>query len=170
MVAKRRSIQNRIVNNPYYRLQSIEEIAVAAELGMKIDVNQATVDDWLKLPGLSIHQARSLANLTVNGVQFHSLEDIAAVLSLPVGKLKYLEPLLNFYYYDKDSIYSPTQINPNQVSAEILSQIPVIDLDLAIAIVQNRDRFGLYRNLADLQQRLTLSSQLTGQLIPYLRF
>ena len=53
-------IRNKIANDPYYRFQSLQEIAIAAELGIKIDVNQATVDDWLRLPGLSIHQARSL--------------------------------------------------------------------------------------------------------------
>jgi len=52
-------------------------IAVAA-LGIQIDVNQASVD-WLRLPGLSIHQAR--VELCRSGVQFYCLEDIAAALN-----------------------------------------------------------------------------------------
>ncbi|MEL7421226.1 MAG: ComEA family DNA-binding protein, partial [Cyanobacteria bacterium J06555_3] len=42
-------IRNKIANDPYYRFQSMKEIAIAAELGIKIDVNLATVDDWLRL-------------------------------------------------------------------------------------------------------------------------
>jgi DNA uptake protein ComE-like DNA-binding protein len=74
----------KLLNDPYYRLQSLEEVRVAAELGIYIDVNQAGVDDWLRLPGLSIHQARSLTALTQSGVQLHCLEDLAAALNLPV--------------------------------------------------------------------------------------
>src|SRR3712207_5879865 len=88
-------IRVRIQNDPYYRLQSSEEIAIAAELGMQIDVNQAGVDDWLRLPGLSIHQARSLVELTGSGVQFCCIEDLAAALSCPVQRLKPLQPILS---------------------------------------------------------------------------
>ena len=41
-----------------YRLRSQGEVDLAAELGFSLDVNQATVDDWLRLPGISIRQAR----------------------------------------------------------------------------------------------------------------
>ncbi|MBN3922070.1 MAG: ComEA family DNA-binding protein, partial [Nostoc sp. NMS4] len=57
-------LRAKLLNDPYYRLQSGEEIQIAAQLGIRIDANQATVDDWLRLPGLSIHQARSLVELS----------------------------------------------------------------------------------------------------------
>lgn len=164
------SIRNRILNDPYYRLQSSEEIAIAVELGMKIDVNQATVDDWLRLPGLSIHQARSLSSLSHSGVQFLCLEDIAAALSMPIARLKPLEPLLRFYYYDTESIYSVPRINPNTASFEELTKIPHVDIHLAKAVVQNRLAAGNYRNLVDFQQRLSLPGKVTAQLMHYLRF
>jgi len=56
-------LRSKLLNDPYYRFQSIEEIAIAVSLGIRIDVNQANVDDWLRLPGLSIHHARSLVKL-----------------------------------------------------------------------------------------------------------
>lgn len=74
-------LRAQILADPYYRFQSLAEVALAAELGISIDVNQASVDDWLRLPGLSIHQARQLVQLTQNGVQFYAIEDIAAALS-----------------------------------------------------------------------------------------
>lgn len=164
------SIRVRLQSDPYYRLQSAEEIAIAAELGIKIDVNLATVDDWLRLPGISIHQARSLVELAHIGVQFCCIEDIAAALGVSVQRLKPLQPILSFCYYDPESDLTPQPINPNTASLEQLTQIPAIDLFLARAIVQNRQEGGAYRNLADLQRRLSLSPQLLTDLMYYLRF
>ncbi|NET58536.1 MAG: ComEA family DNA-binding protein [Symploca sp. SIO2E6] len=170
MFKNQQSIRTRIQNDPYYRLQSAQEIAIAAALGVKIDVNQASVDDWLRLPGISIHQARLLVELTNSGVQFYCLEDIAAALSLAVGRLKPLQPILDFCYYDPASLLTPQQINVNIASVEKLTKIPAIDLFLARAIVENRLKHGLYRNLADFQRRLDLNPKLVSDLMYYVRF
>jgi len=81
-------LRTKLLNDPYYRLQSGEEIQIAAKLGIRIDANQATVDDWLRLPGLSIHQARSLVELSRSGVKFYCIEDIAAALAIPAPRLE----------------------------------------------------------------------------------
>ena len=167
--SNRQSIRARILGDPYYRLQSTEEIAIAISLGIKIDVNQASVDDWLRLPGLSIHQARSLVSLAQSGVQFLCIEDIAAALSMPILRLKPLEPLLRFCYYD-DCPSTPQLVNPNTASIEQLMLLPGVDLILARAIFSNRRAAGAYRNLADFQARLSLPGQMTAQLMHYLRF
>jgi len=162
------ALRTRLLNDPYYRMQSTTEIAIAAGLGIQIDVNQASVDDWLRLPGLSIHQARSLVELCQAGVRFYCLEDIAAALNMPLQRLKPLEPVLKFCYYEE--ICHPAQVNPNTATVDLLLQIPTMEPSLAKAIVQNRLSSGPYRNLADLQQRLSLKSELTAQLMHYLRF
>jgi DNA uptake protein ComE-like DNA-binding protein len=164
------SLRTRILNDPYYRLQSIQEIQVAAALGVKIDVNQANVDDWLRLPGLSIHQARTLVKLTQSGVHFHCLDDIAAALTMPIQRLQPWQPVLNFCYYDPGSLATPCKINLNTASAEELRQIPGVDPALAIAFVQHRQQFGPYRNLVDFQRRLALPAALISELMHYLRF
>jgi DNA uptake protein ComE-like DNA-binding protein len=164
------AIRVKIQHDPYYRLQSAQEIVIAAQLGMTIDVNQASVDDWLRLPGLSIHQARTLFDLTNLGVQFCCLEDIAAALGMPVGRLLPLKPILSFCYYDPESPATPQLVHPNTASVEQLSKIPAVDLFLARAIVQNRLEAGNYRNLADFQRRLALNPQLISDLMYYLRF
>ena len=163
------AIRSKLLNDPYYRLQSYEEIAVAVALGIYIDVNLATVDDWLRLPGLSIHQARSLVELGRCGVQFYCLEDIAAALSLPLQRLKPLERILKFCYYD-DSVSPSQRINPNTATLEMLTQIPCIELALAQAVIENRALAGRYRNLVDFQQRLSLPGHLITQLMHYLCF
>lgn len=156
-------------SDPYYRFQSTVELRQAAASGVRIDVNRACVDDWLRLPGLSIHQARSLVALAQSGVQFHCIDDIAAALSLPTQRLQPLAPILQFCYYDVDSLDTVQPLNPNTASLQMLTRIPGIDLFLARAIVQNRQQYGAYRSLADLQQRLGLSGQLIGNLMHYLQ-
>ncbi len=161
------ALRTKLLSDPYYRMQSSQEIAVAVALGIQIDVNQASVDDWLRLPGLSIHQARSLVELGTAGVRFYCLEDIAAALNMPLGRLKPLEPILKFCYYDE---LDTQVINPNTATIESLTKIPFIDLSLAKNIVQNRVSSGHYRNLVDFQQRLSLPGHITSQLMHYLRF
>ncbi len=154
--------------DPYYRFRSVTELRKAANSGQRIDVNQATVDDWLRLPGLSIHQARLLVTLSQSGVPFHSLEDIAAALSLPVQRLQPLAPILQFCYYEHDA--GLPFINPNWATIEQLSQIPGIDPTLAERILSERQQRGAYRNLLDFQQRLRLSHQQLAELMHFLRF
>jgi DNA uptake protein ComE-like DNA-binding protein len=104
------------------------------------------------------------------GVQLLCIEDIAAAISVPVFRLKPLEPILHFEYYDLASALTPQRVNPNIASWEQLAQIPVLETALATAIVENRQQNGNYRNLADLQRRLSLNSQLISQLMYYLQF
>ncbi len=163
-------IKKRIANDPYYRFQSLSEVAIAVKLGIRIDVNQASVDDWLRLPGFSIHQARSLVDLVGMGVQLVCLEDVAAAISVPVQRLKPLEPILHFEYYHPLSPLSPQKVNPNTASLAEIAQIPLIKSDLAQQILENRQQNGKYRNLADLQSRLKLNGKATSQLMYYLDF
>ena len=162
------SIRTKLLNDPYYRMQTNAEIAIAADLGIMIDVNRAKVDDWLRLPGLSIHQARNLVQLCQAGVQFCCIEDIAAALSISVQHLQPLTPVLKFCYYDE--ISTVKVISPNIATIEQLAEIPAIDLALAQFIVQNRHLQGTYRNLVDFQRRLSLSGSVISQLMYYLQF
>ncbi len=163
-------IRAKILQDPYYRMQSVAEIEVAATLGLKIDVNQASVDDWLRLPGISIHQARSLVELTSLGVQLLCLEDIASAISIPLQHIQTWEPILHFYYYEPENALNPQRVNPNSASVQQLSQIPLLEASLAQKIVQSRLDEGYYRNLADLQRRLNLDSELVSRLMYYLQF
>lgn len=168
---KLQKLRAKLLNDPYYRLQSGEEIHIAAKLGIRIDANQATVDDWLRLPGLSIHQARSLVELSRSGVTFYCIEDIAAALSMPVQRLEPLNPLIIFSYYDNECLDKPTQLlDPNTATIEQLAKIPFMNLSMAQAIVQNRLSAGHYRNLVDFQRRLELSGEAIAQLMYFLRF
>ena len=163
-------LKSKIQNDPYYRFQSLAEIRIAADLGIQIDVNQANIDDWLRLPGLSIHQAKALTQLSELGVQFLCIEDVAAAIGLSLQRLKPLEPVMKFCYYDSESLHQIQRVNLNTATPIELTQIPEIRSVLARAIVRNRNSQGNFKNLVDLQQRLSLPSPLVAELMHYLRF
>ncbi|MBD2079824.1 ComEA family DNA-binding protein [Leptolyngbya sp. FACHB-17] len=163
-------LKSKIQNDPYYRFQTLAEIRIAADLGIQIDVNQAGVDDWLRLPGLSIHQAKTLTQLSELGVQFLCVEDVAAALGLSLQRLKPLEPVMKFCYYDPESLHQIQRVNLNTATTIELTQIPQVRSVLARAIVRNRQSQGNYKDLVDLQQRLSLPSHLIAELMHYLRF
>lgn len=167
---KQIGIRHKIKNDPYYRFQSLKEIAIAVELGIKIDVNQAGVDDWLRLPGFSIHQARSLVDLVSGGIQLFCIEDIAAAIGVPLQCLQAYEPILTFAYYGRFSPLSPEKINLNTASITEIITIPGTDTDIATKIIENRQHQGKYHNLVDLQRRLDLDRELTSQLMHYVQF
>jgi len=178
-------------SHPQTPLKTTADIALAARLNQTIDVNRATEQDWERLPVLSADQRRSLLSLTRAGLQFHSLEDMAAALSLPIERLQPLAPVLRFYYYEPllndpvleesaldaasapvaiaDVSAAPTKLNPNQATAVDLLTIPCVDAVLLTAILRQRtDR--PFQSLADFQQRLSLSAETTAEVMHYLCF
>jgi DNA uptake protein ComE-like DNA-binding protein len=163
-------LKAKIRNDPYYRFRSLEEIALAAQLGIRINVSQAGVDDWLRLPGISIHQARMLVELVGMGVELLSLEDLAAALSVPVARLKVWEPILEFAYYSPESLLTPPKINPNTASIEQLKTLPLVSDDLATAIITTRQEQGLFKNIVDFKGRLSLDAQEISQLMHFIQF
>ncbi|HEY9762583.1 MAG TPA: ComEA family DNA-binding protein [Trichocoleus sp.] len=163
-------LRQRLQADPHCRFTSYEEVGLAAQLGFRLDVNRATVDDWLRLPGLSIHQARLLVALSQSGVPFHCLEDIAAALGVPEATLNALAPVLDFRYYDPGAVSAPRTVNVNRATVEQLCQVPKIDPQTARAIVYERDWRGLFSNAAAFQQRLHVPPDWMAHLMHYLRF
>ncbi|ASC69814.1 Photosystem II 12 kDa extrinsic protein [Halomicronema hongdechloris C2206] len=157
------------VDQPYQRFRSLAEVQRAAQRGTRIDVNQATLDDWLRLPTISIHQARVLVQLRQAGVPFYSLEDVAAALNLPLHALYPIAPILQFCYYNSERLESAPRLSLNQGTVAQFSQIPGCSMSLAGAIVRERQRGGSYRSHADFQQRLGISPGLMAHLLHYLR-
>lgn len=168
-LAKAHPLRRRLQQTPYYRFQSFEELQLAASWGVRIEANTASVDDWLRLPGISIHQARSLTKLTENGLSFSCLEDVAAALGMPIQQIQPWQSILQFCYYDREHSLEPIAVDVNRASAAQLASIPAIDAFLGRAIVHYRQA-GPYQDLADLQQRLRLTTQVTSELLHYLKF
>jgi DNA uptake protein ComE-like DNA-binding protein len=161
-------LAERLINDPTYRLRSPQEIQLAADLGFTLDVNQATVDDWLRLPGISIRQAQVLTRLRQNGVQFHALEDVAAAINISPSQLQPLANILSFRYYDDHSPLQPFRVCLNQGTAAQLCQVPGISPTLAQTIITERHHRGRFRDIADFQRRLGLPADRVASLMHYL--
>ncbi len=162
-------LRRRLQQEPFYRFESFADLRLAASWGLRIDANTASVDDWLRLPGLSIHQARTLFALTQQGMVFSCLEDVAAAIALPVAQIRPWEAILQFCYYDHEQALAPETVNANTATAAELANVPNLDVFLGRAIVHYRQQ-GPYRDLADLQDRLRLTTAVTAKLLHYLRF
>lgn len=168
--SRQQALRQRIARDPYYRFQNLDEIAMAVELGISIEVHQATVDDWLRLPGISIHQARQWTELGQMGVQFLSVEDLAAAINIPVRRLQPFVRILSFCYYEPDSLLAPQRLNPNTAPSQSLDRIPSLSPELRDRLIAEREENGAYQNLVDLQRRLQLPPDLTAQLMHYFHF
>ena len=161
-------VRHRLQRDPFARITSVDEIPVAVALGIQIDANQATVDDWLRLPGISIHQARTLTTLSHSGVSFHCIEDVAAALGIPCSQLMPLRPLLQFCYYDPISNITPIPVALNQATPHQLLALPGLSPSLAERILNERQR-SPFTTWADVHHRLRLTPDQTTQLMHYLR-
>ena len=161
-------LRHRLKQDPYYRLQSSEELALAAAWGLRIDANTASIDDWLRLPGLSIHQARTLVQLTKSGLSFSCIEDVAAALDVPFQRIQNWTVILQFCYYAPERI-EPAAVRINTATVDQLTKVPAIDALLSQNIIRYRQS-GPYKDLADLQHRLSLSPEIVAELLHYLSF
>ena len=163
-------LKQKLGQDSYYRFRSAEEVQLGVKLGVRIDANRATVDDWLRLPGISIHQARTLVELSRSGTAFTCWDDVAAATGIRLGHLQRLGEIVQFYYYDPDSELMPRPLNVNRVSARELATVPNVDPALAERLVYYRQKFGPYRDWLDLKRRLQLPPQMMTTLLHYLRF
>lgn len=160
-------LRERLQQDPLARLTNLAEVAIAADLGMRIDANQATVDDWLRLPNISIHQARSLVSLSQSGVVFYGPDDLAAALGVPSQHLAPLAPILQFCYYDEASPVAALPPSLNQATIAQLMTLPGMSGAIAERIVNERRR-SPFTNWSDVHHRLRLAPEQTSQWMHYL--
>ena len=161
-------LRYRLQQEPYYRFQSFDELLLAAGWGVCIDANKASVDDWLRLPGISIHQARKLVAIAQSGLFFNCIEDVAASLNMPTPQIQGWTAVLKFYYYAPERL-EPVTVDVNTASSTQLESVPAIDHFISRAIIHYRKN-GPYRDIADFQQRLRLAPEMTAELLHYLKF
>ena len=163
-------LKKKLAQDTYYRFRSVDEVHLGVKSGVHIDANRATVDDWLRLPGFSIHQARALVELSRSGTPLTCWEDVAAITGIGLSRLQALGDAVRFYYYDPDSTLTPRQVNVNVTTLEELAAIPAVDSTLAQRLIYNRQRFGAYKDWLDLKRRLQLPPPVITALLPYVRF
>ena len=162
----------RLRQRPDHRLRSGDEAQHAAALGWRLDVNRASADDWLRLPGIQPGHVDLLLRLQQGGVQLSGLDDLQRLLDLPHGLLAQWEPLLLFRWYGDGppAAAAPQRLDLNRSSAaQLEQQLPQLNAERRARLLRERQRQP-FQDLADLQQRLQLPPAVVEELIGRVRF
>jgi DNA uptake protein ComE-like DNA-binding protein len=165
-------LELKLRQDPQRRLHDPGEARHAAALGWRLDVNRASADDWLRLPGITPTQVDLLLRLQRGGVQLSGLDDLERLLELPRSQATAWEPLLLFRWYgDGAPLHtSPRPVDLNHAPSTALERdLPQLDAVRRTRLLRERQR-APFSDLADLQQRLQLPPALVEELIGKVRF
>ena len=120
-----------------------------------MDVNRASRNQWLQLPGCSQDTADLLVRLQRGGVQFASADDLFRLLELPSDLARLWTPHLLFQWHgDAPPQPQAAPLDLNNASADQLALLGWPEQRTA-NLMRERRRAG-FKDLADLQERLCL--------------
>ncbi|MEY3544496.1 MAG: hypothetical protein RLZZ106_1110 [Cyanobacteriota bacterium] len=165
-------LELKLRQDPQRRLHDPSEVRHAAALGWRLDVNRASANDWLRLPGITPAQVDLLLRLQRGGVQLSGLDDLVRLLELPRGQAAAWEPLLLFRWYgDGAPLHSsPRPVDLNHAAGAALErELPQLDAVRRARLLRERQR-APFSDLADLQHRLQLPPAVVEELIGKVRF
>jgi DNA uptake protein ComE-like DNA-binding protein len=160
----------KLQQNPALRLTSAVEVQHAAALGWRLDVNRATAADWLRLPGITADQVNLLLRLQRGGVQLSGAEDLGQALDLQADQVAGWLPLLDFRWYSEPPSTGAqgARLDLNLATTHALGGLG-LSSERCQRLVRERAREP-FRDLADLQERLQLPSDLVERWIGKVRF
>ncbi|WP_028952695.1 hypothetical protein [Synechococcus sp. CC9616] len=129
-----------------------------------MDVNRASRDQWVQLPGCGSDRADLLVRLQQGGVQFSCADDLFRLLELPADLAALWHPHLIFHWHG-DAPLQPveTPVDLNTAATAELQRLQWPD-DRVQRLLQERRRQG-FQDLADLQERLCLPASTVESLI-----
>ncbi len=160
----------RLRHDPGCPLRTADEIAQAAALGWRLDVNRASAADWNRLSGITEQQVDLLLRLQSGGVQLSGPEDLQRLLDLSDTQLRLWLPVLAFRWYGEPAPPQapPAQLDLNRAAAKQLQALGLSDERLQ-RLVRERSR-APFQDLAELQQRLGLPPSVVEGWIGKVRF
>ena len=134
-----------------------------------MDVNRASRDQWLQLPGCSQDTADLLVRLQRGGVQFASADDLFRLLELPSDLARLWTPHLLFQWHgDAPPQPQAAPLDLNNASTDQLALLGWPEQRIA-NLMRERRRAG-FKDLADLQERLCLPASSVEVLIGRVSF
>lgn len=132
------------------------------QAGERIDPNSASVNDLARLPGVGTRLAKEIVSDREIRGPFRALGDLDRVKGIGPGALRRLEPFLLFPVLGT----APARLDLNRASASELQRLPGVGPARAKAILAWRERFGPFRDPADLDQVPGISAGLALRLRP----
>jgi len=139
---------------PQAAIQTIQQARLAQQVGVRVDINRATQDEMVYRLNLSILLVNRILEFRRAGVMFTSMEELASQAGIPLAKLKIVEPILCFAYYEPITTSSERWTQVNALSAEQISREFKIDLELSHKLVAERDLHGSFTSLVQLRSRV----------------
>lgn len=128
-------------------------MAPKGSIAGQVDINRASVEMWMKLPGIGEVRARQLVNFREKLGGFLSIEQVAETRGLPDSVFERIRPLLQC------SGTQPRRMNLNTISAETLARHPYISQKQAQLIVSYRENNGLFASVDDLGKIIALGDK-----------
>ena len=130
---------------------------------VRVDVNQATVDDWQKLKGIGPYYAKKIINFRDKLGGFYSIEQIGTTYGLKDSTFQIVKPFL-----DLSPIFRKIEINTFDIDE--LKNHPYIKWQQAKVIVKYRENHGAFATIYDLGKVGVFSEDDLSKLKPYLDF
>ncbi|WP_218081786.1 helix-hairpin-helix domain-containing protein [Anthocerotibacter panamensis] len=145
-------------------IRTLEQAHQAREMGVRIDVNQATQHELVYKLNLPIIQANKILQLRQAGVLFTCMEELSAYTGIPLAKLQAVAPVMHFSYYEFGSGFERwTRVNALS-AAEIVREFD-LSLELSQRLVIERDERGAFTSLAQLRERIALPYDQLGKMV-----
>lgn len=120
----------------------------------KIDINECSKDDLVKILGLPIVYANDIESLQHEGYIFTHLEELSEIAGIPESHIQRIAPMVTFSYdYKKEAHLSWKRFN--LLSAQ---ELIACGLEPAVAekIFAERQQKGEYRSVMDVKRRTGL--------------
>ena len=143
--------------------------ATALPSNWLLDVNRGSQEQWRALPGCTEDMADLLVRLQRGGVQFAAADDLFRLLDLPTDLAQLWAPHLIFHWYG-DAPLQPVDscIDLNNASSAELTTLAWPEQRIH-GLLRER-RINGFRDLADLQERLSLPASSVEALIGRVSF
>lgn len=128
-----------------------------------VDINRASVEAWMALPGIGEIRARQLVNFRERLGGFLSIDQVGEMYGLPDSVFQRIKPKLAF------SMANLRKINLNTASVADLDAHPYISKRQAELIAAYRGQHGAFATPDDLDKILAISDKLwLAKVKPYL--
>jgi DNA uptake protein ComE-like DNA-binding protein len=120
----------------------------------KIDINECTKDDMVRILGLPIVYANDIESLQNEGYIFTHAEELSEIAGVPESHVRRIAPMICFSYnYQKEASFTWKRLNI--LSPEELIQSG-LDRVVAEKIVRERQIKGEYKSVVDVKRRTGL--------------
>jgi DNA uptake protein ComE-like DNA-binding protein len=153
---------NNPLPHPFIDYRSGFKRAVTTEIPLPVDVNTATPEQLMQLPGMDHSIPYRIIRFREQLRGFWDLEQIKQTYGMSDSVYKIIRPFLKI-----DSTTLP-KININACTVTQLNREPYISRTIAQAIILYRNHHGVYQKVEDIKKIAFLTNEMFQKIAPYL--